>query len=137
MTGSDHSVWRDSDAVRFRFGDGPELNARILALVLAGNKTVTCDALRGFEARGEALPEVGRVDITCDWDWTPVCAVRTEALLIMPFEDMTEALVAAQGEFEDLDDWRRGYRAYIDRTVGFEPGMDMVVERFRLVEVLS
>ena len=121
-------------AVAFRFGDGPALNGEILALVCKGVKTVSCDALASFAARGEALPVPGRIDIACDWDWRPICAVQTVALDVMAFEAMTEDLVADQGEFSDLEDWRRGYRAYLKRSVGFEPGIDMAVERFRLVE---
>ncbi len=124
-------------AEAFRFGDGAALNAEILALVLAGRKTVTCDAVAGFDARGEALPEVGRVDIACDWAWAPVCATETVEVIRMPFEEVPEALVAAQGEFADLAAWRRGYRAYLERGVGFRPGMEMLLERFRVVEVLT
>ena len=128
---------RHPGAVAFRFGDGPALNAEELALVLAGKKTVTCDALAGFAARGEAVPEAGRIDIACDWDWRPVCAIETVEVRVMPFEAMDEDMVPDQGEFADLADWRRGYRAYLERSVGFRPGIEMVVERFRVVEVFA
>ena len=126
---------RHPGAEAFRFGDNAKLNAEVLALVLRGAKTVTCDAVAGFAARGEPLPEPGRVDIACDWEWRPVCALRTVEVLRMPFADMPDDLIAAQGEFADLEDWRRGYAAYLGRTVGFEPGLEMLVERFELVEV--
>lgn len=119
----------------FRFGDGPTLNAEILALVLAGRKSMTCDAVAGFEARGDTLPEPGRVDIACDWEWRPVCAVRTIEVMRLPFEAVPEGLVAAQGEFADLEDWRKGYAAYLGRTLGFDSGMEMLLERFEVVEV--
>lgn len=121
-------------AVAFRYGDGPALNAEVLALVLTGSKTVTCDAVAGFEARGETQPEPGRVDIACDWDWRPACAVETLEVLRMPFEEVGSDLVAEMAEFEDVEDWRRGYRAYLGRSVGFAPGMVMLVERFRVKE---
>jgi uncharacterized protein YhfF len=76
----DDALARYPGAVAFRFGDSPGLNAEVLALVRAGKKTVTCDAVKAFEARGEALPEPGRTDIACDWDWRPACAVKTVAL---------------------------------------------------------
>ncbi len=133
----DAALARYPGAQRFRFGDGPDLNAEILALVLAERKSVTCDAVAGIEARGEAPPEPGRVDIACDWAWRPVCAVRTIEVMRMPFEEVPEALVAEQGEFDDLEDWRRGYAAYLGRTVGFESGMEMLLERFEVVEVFG
>ena len=89
------------------------------------------------EPRGEAVPEVGRIDIACDWDWRPVCAIETVEVRVMPFEAMDEDMVPDQGEFADLADWRRGYRAYLERSVGFRPGIEMVVERFRVVEVFA
>ncbi len=125
---------RYPEAEAFRFGDGPVLNAGILALVRDGRKCVTCDAVAAFEARGEVLPKPGRVDIACDWEWRPVCAVETLRVDVMAFEEMSEALVADQGEFADLEEWRKGYRAYLGRSVGFEPGMAMLVERFRVRE---
>ena len=128
---------RYDGAVAFRYGDGAQLNAEILSLVLAGRKTVTCDAVEAFAARGEVLPVPGRTDIACDWDWNPVCAVETAAVDTVAFDAMDAALVADQGEFADLADWRRGYRAYLDRSVGFQPGIEMLVERFRVVEVFS
>ncbi|MDU8929021.1 ASCH domain-containing protein [Alisedimentitalea sp. MJ-SS2] len=124
-------------AQAFRFGDDAELNAEILSLVRAGKKTVTCDAVEAFVTRGEDLPVPGRIDIACDWDWRPACAVETVTLERRAFEEMDEVLVADQGEFSDLEEWRQGYRAYLERSVGFRPGIEMAVERFRLVEDLG
>ena len=90
-----------------------------------------------LEAAITAVPEVGRIDIACDWDWRPVCAIETVEVRVMPFEAMDEDMVPDQGEFADLADWRRGYRAYLERSVGFRPGIEMVVERFRVVEVFA
>lgn len=123
-------------AEAFRYGDSAGLNAEVLDLVLRGVKTITCDAVAGFAARGEPLPEPGRVDIACNWDWRPACAVRTVEVQRMRFDEMPDSLIAAQGEFEDLEDWRRGYAAFLDRTVGFDPGLEMLVERFEVVEML-
>lgn len=121
-------------AETFRFGDGPDLNAEILDLVRRGVKTVTCDAVAGFEARGEPFPQPGRIDIALDWQGRPACAIETVEVQRMPFDAMPDSLIAAQGEFADLNDWRKGYEAYLRRSVGFDPSIEMLVERFRLVE---
>ncbi|EPX80447.1 ASCH domain-containing protein [Salipiger mucosus] len=121
-------------AVTFRYGDSAALNAEILALVRSGAKTVSCDALAGFEARGEVLPEPGRVDIALDWTGRPACAVKTLAVEHLRFCDMDEDRVAPQGEFRDLAHWRQGYEAYLRRAGVFSPEAVMVVERFRVVE---
>ena len=124
-------------AETFRFGDSEALNARILALVVAGKKTVSCDALAAFEARGEALPKPGRTDIALDWTGRPVAAIRTVETQIIPFDEMPEALIAPQGEFRDLADWKAGYGAYLRRAGHFAPDAPMLVERFKVVEVFA
>jgi uncharacterized protein YhfF len=121
-------------AVSFAFGDGPKLNAEILALVRAGHKTVSCDAVANFDRRAEPLPSVGRVDIATDWAGAPALALRTIEILRIPFHEMPEALVAAQGEFRDLAHWREGYRAYLTRAGVFAPDVEMLMERFEIVE---
>ena len=121
-------------AVTFRYGDGPALNATILGLVRAGRKTISCDALPAFLARGESLPEPGRIDIALTWDGAPALAIRTTRVEIIPFDQMPEAQVAAQAEFRNLDDWRQGYRAYLTRSGHFAPDVPMVVETFHMIE---
>jgi uncharacterized protein YhfF len=121
-------------AISFRYGDSAALNAEILALVLAGAKTVTCGAVAGFEARGEPEPVPGRTDIALDWDGVPVAAVRTLAVEVIAFDKMPEARVAAQGEFRDLAHWRAGYEAYLTRAGMFAPDVAMLVETFEVAE---
>ena len=130
----DEALARHPGAVAFRYGDSAALNAEVLALVRSGRKTVTCDALDAFAARGEPLPVPGRVDIACDWDWRPALAVRTLEVLQVPFEEMTETLVAPQAEFRDLAHWRAGYGAYLRRGGHAPEGATMLVERFELAE---
>jgi uncharacterized protein YhfF len=88
-----------------------------------------------FEARGEPVPVVGRVDIALNWAGRPVAALRTVEVLHVPFDQMSEGLVTDQGEFRDLADWRRGYEAYLTRAGVFAPDVVMLVERFEVVEV--
>jgi uncharacterized protein YhfF len=131
------AIARYPGAGSFRFGDSRALNAQILDLVRQGRKTVTCDAVAGFARRSEPLPEPGRTDIALDWDGVPVLAIRTVDVTRMPFSAMTEDLVADQGEFRDLADWRAGYRAYLTRAGLFSPDAEMLVERFTVVEVFA
>jgi uncharacterized protein YhfF len=136
MTEAD-AIARYPGASSFRFGDGPALNAHILDLVRQGRKTVTCDAVQNFARRGEPLPEPGRIDIALDWHGAAILAIRTDNVTRMPFSAMTEDLVADQGEFRDLADWRAGYRAYLTRAGLFSPDAEMLVERFTVVEVFA
>ena len=131
------AIARYPGASSFRFGDSRVLNAQILDLVRQGRKTVTCDAVLNFAQRGDPLPEPGRIDIALDWDGAPVLAIRTESVARLRFDAMTEDLVAAQGEFRDLEDWRAGYRAYLTRAGLFAPDVEMLVETFTCVEVFA
>lgn len=134
MISEAEALARYPGAVSFTYGDCAVLNAEILALVRAGKKTVTCDAVASFEVRGEAKPVPGRVDIALNWDGVPVVAVRTVAVDFIAFDQMREALVADQGEFRDLAQWRAGYEAYLTRAGVFAPDVMMLVERFEVVE---
>jgi len=124
-------------AVSFTYGDGPELSAQILALIRAGRKTISCDALAAFHARGEALPKPGRTDIALNWDGTPALVIQTLAVDLIRFDQMPAALIPPQGEFTDLADWQKGYRAYLTRSGHFAPDATILVETFRLIEDLA
>jgi uncharacterized protein YhfF len=121
-------------SVAFKFGDSATLNAEILGLIRAGRKTMTCAPWKSFADNGEALPEVGRIDITLDWAGMPALALRTVAVERIPFNQMDEARVGPQGEFRDLAHWRAGYEAYLRRSGSFTPDVAMMVETFEIVE---
>ena len=118
----------------FRFGDTAKLSAEILALVRAGKKTATCEAVRAYSEGGDAWPEVGRRDIALEWDGQPAVMIETISVETRRFEQMDDAFVQAQGEFRDLDHWRESYAAYFERTGGFSPDMKVMCETFRVVK---
>ncbi len=130
----EQALARHPGAQTFTSGDSPELNAEILGLIRAGRKTMGCDARPAFEARGEAMPEPGRVDIALDWSGAPALALRTAKVEVIRFCDMNEARIPPQGEFRDLAHWRAGYQAYLTRSGHFAPDVEMVVETFEVVE---
>ena len=123
------------DQVSFKFGDSRDLCDRLTALVRAGAKTATCGALRDFDA-GEAMPTVGRRDTVLDWDGNPVLRVETTEVTIRRFRDVPEDFALAEGE-GSFDNWTRGHIDFFTRNGGFDPDMELVCERFRLVEVLA
>ena len=122
------------DCETYRFGDSAELSAEILALVRAGKKTATCEAARAYSNGGDEWPEVGRRDVALEWDGTPAVMTETVSVETRRFGDMDEAFVQAQGEFRDLAHWKVEYRAYFERTGGFEDDMKVMCETFKVVE---
>lgn len=122
------------DAVRFSFGDSAALADELLALVLAGVKTATCAPLRNFGPGREPMPRVGRIDVVLDGSGRPACAIETLAVEVRRFDEVDEDFALAEGE-GTFDEWRSGHEVYFDRNGGFSPDMEVVCERFRVVEV--
>lgn len=124
-------------AETFKFGDSKGLSDQLIALVRDGRKTATCGALRDFQNGDEALPVVGRRDIALNWDGTPAFVIETVDVAINRFCDVGEDFALAEGENDDLAGWQRDHQAYFERNGGFSQEMDLVCERFKLVENLQ
>lgn len=124
-------------AETFRFGDGPELSALLLGLVRSGRKTGTCMAMRDVTEGREPMPRVGRRDIALDWDGAPALVIETVRVELVRFRDVDEAFALSEGENDDLSGWRADHQTYFERNGGFDPDMELVCERFRVVEDLA
>ena len=124
-------------AETFRFGDSEALSNRLLSLVRLGRKRATCGALRDFGPGGEVRPSVGRCDIALDWHGNPAIVVRTIDVKECRFCDVDADFALAEGENETLDGWRRDHRDYFERNGGWSEDMQLLCERFEVVEVLE
>lgn len=124
-----------ANAVQFSFGDSSALADELLALVLAGTKTATCGAVRDYGPGKEAMPAVGRRDVVLDGAGEPAAVIETISLDVRRFADVPEAFALAEGE-GDFAAWRAGHVAYFERNGGWSEDLELVCERFRLVEVL-
>ncbi|WP_394155196.1 ASCH domain-containing protein [Loktanella salsilacus] len=121
-------------AETFTFGDGPDLCARLLTLVRNGQKTASTGALRDYD-NGDPLPVPGRCDIALHWDGRPAFVIETQQVITCPFHQVTEAMALAEGENADLTGWRRDHIAFFTRNGGFDPDMQVVWERFKMIQV--
>lgn len=128
---------RHAGAETFTFGDSRGLCDELLALIRAGKKRATCGALRDFTEGGEALPVPGRRDIALDWNGNPALVIETIEVSIRRFCDVGADFALAEGEDATLAGWQAGHRAFFDRNGGWSPDMELVCERFRLVEDLA
>lgn len=124
-----------ANANQFSFGDSPELKDELLALVLSGKKTATCGALRDYSEGKEAMPVIGRRDVVLDGAGEPAAVIETLSLEIKRFDDVTPEFSDREGE-GPYAKWRAEHEAYFARNGGFSPDMELVCERFKLVEVL-
>ncbi len=133
----DEALARYPGAETFAFGDNRGLYDDLLALVRAGKKTATCDALRVFAEGGEAMPVVGRRDIALAWDGRPALVIETREVTLRRFSEIDEDFALSEGENDTLEGWQADHRRYFERNGGWQPGMMLVCERFRLVEDLG
>lgn len=120
------------------FGDEPELAERLLAAVLAGDKTATSSALWDYDDEGAPLPLVGELSILLDGEGHPRALIRTTSVETTTFDQVDEDFAAAEGEDDrTLESWRAGHEAYFRRTLGegreFTTDMPVVCERFELL----
>ncbi len=126
-----------ASAQTFAFGDSPEMADELLALVIAGTKTATCGALRDFPDGSPDRPVVGRSDVVLDGNGHRAAVIETLEVTIRRFDAVDEAFAHDEGEgFRTLADWRKGHQEYFERNGGFSPDMELLCERFRLLEVL-
>ena len=76
-------------------------------------------------------------DIAVDFDDVPQLVTRTMELRLVRYCDMTEPLALMEGETETLQDWREGHERYFKRQGIFDPEMELIWERFDVVEDLG
>lgn len=123
------------DAETFKFGSTRSMCEALTGLVRDGKKTATCEAVAVFESGAEAWPKVGRKDIALDWDGNPAVVIQTMDLDIRKFIDVSEEFALLEGENDSLDGWRRDHQRYFENTSGFSPDMNIVCERFKVIEL--
>jgi len=83
------------------------------ALVLAGHKRATSPSLWFFEAHKLAPPSAGDLDIVTNWKGIAQCIIRTTAVRIVRFRDVTAEHARLEGEGDgSLESWRSVHWAY-------------------------
>lgn len=126
-----YSVWHFCDN---------ESDANELAdLVLAGTKRATAGLLWSYEEEGEALPEVGDLNIITDWEGRARCVIRTTSVETVAFDAVTQEFASTEGEGDgSLEYWRKAHEAAFTRELSnsgqaFDPSLTVVCECFEVV----
>lgn len=122
------------------FGATPAHADELLDLVISGVKTGTATSVWDLQATGEAVPHVGDLSIILDGAGEPRAVIRTCALAVVPFGEVTAEHAFSEGEGErTLKAWReiheRFWRRYSEDDRGYSPDMPVLCERFELVHV--
>ncbi len=115
----------------WHFCDNEQDANTCLELTLAGKKRATAPSLWYFQTAGEAVPEEGRFDIVTDWDGVARCVIKTTAVTIIPYNQITEHHAQLEGEGDGtLQWWRDAHWAYYSRELAgteFSPRTDMPI----------
>lgn len=109
----------------------------LLRLVMRGKKRATSSSLWGYEIEGDKLPVRGQYSIVTDWDGIPRCVIKTTAVTVLPFKDVTFELASKEGEDASLEDWQKSHVSFFTEEgaeLGYTFSWDMPVifEEFRL-----
>ncbi|SMG37230.1 ASCH domain-containing protein [Dethiosulfovibrio salsuginis] len=108
-------------------------------LVLDGVKRATASSLEAMEEGGEEIPKVGGFSVITDWEGVAKCIIRTEAIEIVPFREVTAQFAATEGEGDrSLEFWREVHRRFFTReleSVGlkFHEETPVICETFSVV----
>ncbi|WP_437614955.1 ASCH domain-containing protein [Erwinia sp. V71] len=125
------------NAVSWAFGDSAAMADELAALVIAGKKTASCSSLHAFQQDDDA-PAIGSFSIILSGSQQPLCVIRTVALRLIRFCDVTAELAQKEGEGDlSLAFWRAEHQDFFTRAGSFSPEMELVFEEFQLVEVVS
>jgi len=109
------------------FDNNEEGAAKCLEMILAGKQRATTGS--GIGRKGE-LPQAGDYNIVTDWHGTPYCVIKTTAVTIMPFDEMTFDLCDREGTYDNLEAWRADHKRFfteLGKERGFEFTEDMPI----------
>ena len=100
-------------------------------LVVAGRKRATAPSLWFFDLHGFVSPSVGNLDIVTNWRGIAQCIIRTTAVHIVRFRDVSSEHARLEGEGDNsLECWRAVHWAYYQRELNgtkYTPTEDMPI----------
>jgi uncharacterized protein YhfF len=120
------------------FGMDEALARELLDLVLQGKKRATAGCLEAYLREGEPLPVPGDYTIVTDFYGNPEGVIRTTAVTLIPFNEMTFEVCSREGEDECLETWKAAHLKFftadgLDLGYEFNEEMLVVFEDFELV----
>ncbi len=129
----------EAQPATFYFCDNQTDADECARLTAAGTKQATSTSLWWFEKNGEPLPEPGSLYIITNWQGNPVAIVKTVAVSLVKFKDITANYAAIEGEGDlSLNYWKEVHWTYYARemqTSGQQPDQDMLIvcEQFKTI----
>lgn len=117
-----------------------EYNANVCAdLILRGEKRASCSMEYWYSNEGEAMPEVGHLQVVTDWNGNPICIIEITEVSLCKYNEVTADFASAEGEGDKtLDWWRKAHWDFFSKEcseLNIQPKEDMllVLEHFKVV----
>jgi len=131
-------------AAEFAF-PGP-LRDRLVAAILAGDKTTTSGLVAGYEKAGDPLPYPGLRQVVVDSAGHPVAVIETTGVRVIRLAEVDLAHAIGEGEgYSSVAQWRAGHEGFWhsapvrdelgDPQFTVDDDTLVVAEAFRLVEL--
>ncbi len=113
------------------YGDSPELEQELLALIGSGRKTATSSLVWAYEAEGLPLPKAGDIEVVVSSMGQPEFATRITSACVVPFENVSASHARNEGEGDlSLEHWRSEHWEFFSRQcsgLGRDPVQSMPV----------
>jgi len=123
-------------AFSWSFGDKAELADELAELVIKGIKTASCCSFDSY-SKETTPPVVGSYSIILNSAGEPACVIRTVAMRLVRYCDVTASQARLEGEGDlSLDHWRAGHQQFFQRAGTFSEDMELVFEEFQLIEIV-
>lgn len=123
----------------FSFGENAASANQLAWLVKRGIKRATSSLYVGYELHKEPLPTVGDQDLILYADGSVCCAIKTTAVSVIPFDQVTRHHAYLEGEGDrSLSYWRAVHHVFFKRMlfnegIEFSTNMDIVLEEFQVI----
>jgi len=118
------------------YGDAPD---ELAALTLRGVKCATSSVHALYAVEGEPLPEAGAYSVILNSRADAVCIIRTTAVAIIPYSQVSAAFAAMEGEGDrSLAYWRKVHEPFFTHELAlaglhFTQDTLVVCEEFEVV----
>ena len=113
------------------YGDSPELSQALIDLIRSGAKRAGASLLWAHDFERDPIPQVGDLEIVLDHRAEPVLLTRVLSVEVVPFEAVTAAYAAIEGEGDgSLKHWREGHWEFFSREcarIGRQPEASMPI----------
>lgn len=121
------------------YGDTPDLSEALIELIRSGRKRAGTGLLWAYEHDRQRIAQVGDIEVVVDFNLQPVLVTRITQVDIVPFNQVSAAYAAVEGEGDgSLQYWRKGHWIFfcrecerIGRTP--EPTMPVICSQFDVI----